>query len=653
MKHFLVVLCCLFCGYLGFLRADEVYIQQYQDSTFCELNKVTNSLGKLTFLRELVYQHQYAPFDKTFSKWLYREAQAQKKIFYQNLGAYYLAACYDRQHEADSLQHWVNILEQLAPQVGTYDYFLEQKAALSRALTSNNLVEKAIFCAEEVLNGAQSQHSINGEIAAYNSLGCAYVVSTRISEEEALEVFLKAYSMFTPQVGVNLRLDILSRIIRVHENIGKEELVLPYLEQMDELLKDVVAQEPELRRNWTHSEIDCAVKYVNYYLSQGKNELALQHIDRAKLLLDKRSDLILWINVQFAQLRYYRQTKEYAKSIQLIDELTPLLLTHKKSYLSRIVTYKSEIQNSMGEVSASIETLQYLINIQDSLNALFSATQLQQLKEIYNIDDLLIEKQKIRSTNYKRAFSLILLLLIVMFIFFIYTRTISRKIVAAEKITAEAALCVEKENESKNRLQTEISHDIRTPLNPVVGFAELLMEAENLDSNTKKEYGYIIQENAEKLLEYVNSILELSRLESGKTKYKEEECELIALCQEIVKGTNKMRHSDTKVSLKTSIETQVVCTDKTAFLSLLTHLLKPAINTPYQITLCIVKEKSKLKFDFLGSSLAKIYQENKDTVIRHEIHAHLIHHFGGEYITRMNAAEDEPVVSFTYPLKRN
>lgn len=69
---------------------------------------------------------------------------------------------------------------------------------------------------------------------------------------------------------------------------------------------------------------------------------------------------------------------------------------------------------------------------------------------------------------------------------------------------------------AKERLKMEISHDVRTPLNAVVGFAELLAESDDLDQESKLGYGKIIQENAEQLLDYVNNILELSRLESGK-----------------------------------------------------------------------------------------------------------------------------------------
>ena len=76
-----------------------------------------------------------------------------------------------------------------------------------------------------------------------------------------------------------------------------------------------------------------------------------------------------------------------------------------------------------------------------------------------------------------------------MLLFYLYTRYVSGKIAVVEKKTAEAALQAETDNIAKERLKSEISHDIRTPLNVVVGFAELLTGKEELDKETKREYG--------------------------------------------------------------------------------------------------------------------------------------------------------------------
>lgn len=64
----------------------------------------------------------------------------------------------------------------------------------------------------------------------------------------------------------------------------------------------------------------------------------------------------------------------------------------------------------------------------------------------------------------------------------------------------------------------------------------------------------MIQENAENLLTYVNSILELSRLESGKTQYVQEECELIELCRKEITIAEQSGNGRVTVRLKTDVE---------------------------------------------------------------------------------------------------
>ena len=137
-----------------------------------------------------------------------------------------------------------------------------------------------------------------------------------------------------------------------------------------------------------------------------------------------------------------------------------------------------------------------------------------------------------------------------------------RSIAVAEKVTANAAMQAEADNVTKDRLQSEISHDIRTPLNVVVGFAELLTESKELTAEAKVEYGKMIQENAENLLEYVNSILELSRLESGKTQYVQEECEVMALCRQEIAIAEHTDNGRVSIRLKTDIESMAISIDK-------------------------------------------------------------------------------------------
>ena len=74
----------------------------------------------------------------------------------------------------------------------------------------------------------------------------------------------------------------------------------------------------------------------------------------------------------------------------------------------------------------------------------------------------------------------------------------------------------EEADHMKSAFLANMSHEIRTPLNAIVGFSELLAAAD--DPAERKEYNEIIQTNSQLLLQLVNDILDLSRIESGKTE---------------------------------------------------------------------------------------------------------------------------------------
>jgi tetratricopeptide (TPR) repeat protein len=259
-----LILCFIYLIFLSVsLRAEKNEGITYRDSILILAESMPSDTARLAYLQSMAYCHQYFPYNRYFATALYEEAKRQKNIFYENEGAYYLAGYYDKKHDPDSLTYWVNQLKELVSGVGTYDYYLERKAAIGRALASKRMIEKAVHVTKEVLEEAIAHNSNNGKIAAYNSLGCAYSVSSR--PEEALKVLMKAYHEFKPGTKPFLKVDILSRITQVYGNGGDDKSKMPYLCEMDKTLQEVMSNEPEAQNNWTDLAIDCEVKYVLHW----------------------------------------------------------------------------------------------------------------------------------------------------------------------------------------------------------------------------------------------------------------------------------------------------------------------------------------------------------------------------------------------------
>lgn len=92
---------------------------------------------------------------------------------------------------------------------------------------------------------------------------------------------------------------------------------------------------------------------------------------------------------------------------------------------------------------------------------------------------------------------------------------------------------VERASKTKSDFLSNMSHEIRTPMNAIVGFSETIMNDKNFDK--ERAYNDIkhIQSSSKNLLEIINNILDISKIESGKETLEEKEYSIASICMEL------------------------------------------------------------------------------------------------------------------------
>ena len=113
----------------------------------------------------------------------------------------------------------------------------------------------------------------------------------------------------------------------------------------------------------------------------------------------------------------------------------------------------------------------------------------------------------------------------------------------------------EKANSAKTEFLSSMSHEIRTPLNAIVGFSNLLLEDKKLSKKSKDEVADIIMAS-NNLLEIVNGILDISKIEAGKLEIIDNEYSIDEVFDELVtltKGRLTGKNIEFKYSLDESI----------------------------------------------------------------------------------------------------
>ena len=108
-----------------------------------------------------------------------------------------------------------------------------------------------------------------------------------------------------------------------------------------------------------------------------------------------------------------------------------------------------------------------------------------------------------------------------------------------QNLLEEALLQANKANEAKSAFLSNMSHDIRTPMNAIVGFTTLAMA--HIDrSEQVEEYLGKIQISGNHLLRLINDVLDMSRIESGKIQLEEKPCNL----RDIIEGLQNIIQVD-------------------------------------------------------------------------------------------------------------
>lgn len=159
----------------------------------------------------------------------------------------------------------------------------------------------------------------------------------------------------------------------------------------------------------------------------------------------------------------------------------------------------------------------------------------------------------------------------------------------------EAKRRAEDADRMKSVFLANMSHEIRTPLNAIVGFSEIMAVTENEEE--KHEYLEIIQKNSNLLLQLINDILDLSRIESGKSEMHFQQVEIAGLVDEVEKVH--------QLKMKLNVDLKVVrpqgefwtSTDRNRVMQVLFNFLSNAIkNTETgSITLGLKQEGDWLK----------------------------------------------------------
>jgi two-component system cell cycle sensor histidine kinase PleC len=148
----------------------------------------------------------------------------------------------------------------------------------------------------------------------------------------------------------------------------------------------------------------------------------------------------------------------------------------------------------------------------------------------------------------------------------------------AEKYSEEKTRA-EEANQTKSKFLANMSHELRTPLNAIIGFSEIMESGMfgTLGSEKYQEYCHDILTSGHYLLEVINDILDMSKIEAGRMKLDMEPLDLSKTLAESLRVVSG-RADDKKLVLDADIESTIsVVADRRAIKQIIVNLLSNAV----------------------------------------------------------------------------
>ena len=526
---------------------DNVRAASTLDSLEQVLARLPDS-ARLIKLNDLAYQNPDDYSYKIYAEKLLKEAEQQKNNKYLG-NAYFLLIKYHYSHDIDSMRLLLKEAEPVFLNGNNLEYFFrtktwniytyEQQENDERVFSEAKLINKL----SEQLNYPEGKEMVDQAIAHY--------YSSKKLFKEAFNLYEDVYKRMEARNSSPIkRINIIRQILNHRGDEIDVNKRIYYLQKLKTYIDE--CQE----NNITQLDKENPLYYIKYLYHRsylfvaydlGDTALMRSHLQEAEYMTQEYPIKNQATVLMRLKAHYYILSKQYTKAIDLYNEMIKdISPKHNRQYLIDLLYEQADMYHKIGKDDLAISQYKKCISLNDSLRRSEYLDELAKMQIQHQEDKKALKIKELQlkvshNTLWELGALLIISLLTCTFFgYIIYSRKKRNRFLRKAKERAEES------DRMKSAFLSNINQEIRTPLNAIIGFSEILIDEE--DEEQRRQYVNIIRENNGMLQQLIDGILSISNIESGTISFKFTNFSLSELMKEI-------RHiAPTKIPGTTNIE---------------------------------------------------------------------------------------------------
>lgn len=574
---------------------------------------------------------------------LLKEAQEQKNNEYI-CKAYmaHLVLAYNT-FDVEGVNKWYNLLEPIAREEKLYDLMFRGRRGVVDMFNVTGDYEREEKEALKMLEEARALNNDEGMMAAYECLSHAYRSTFRV--KEAAQILEKAYDIayrtHTPILEIN------NLLIGTYRELKDQANILKWTDNLDSYLKQRVVEQPSEKvklRGWF---LLTYLAYLSYYTEERDWNHAAIYLKLAEE--HKMEGYGAYENYyHLARYDYFCAVEKYESALVEVDMIINLYRELSPVGFGTMNFQKAHILQQLGRIDDALALYRRSFSTIDSIYVVTLNKQTEQLKKDYDTDQLLLRKEKIISDNQTLFLILVAIVIVILVFFVIHAYRVRKGLQKSEEEMRKMAKEMERANIAKELFLSNISTSISAPLNLVVDGSLRLASDEVQDMNERKQISQTLNKTSARLLELINSILDLSRLEASMMKFKLEDIEIVSFVQNIVQQIVS-QGKEIELTLSETGKVLKVHADIVRLQEVFSNVLA-AGDGSMQVSMQVLEGGASLQIAISGSTLAAEEKSTQEVAIVNEVNRLLIKHFGGKYFVKANEDLSVSVICFILPL---